>query len=178
MSMSAYQAASKSYAALDLETSINCASPHKLILMLYEGAIASLYRARVCMQESRIPEKGKEISRAISIIDEGLAACLDEEKGGDIAKNLASLYAYMSGRLMQANLENKLEFIDEVMKLLGDLRGAWEQIGHATGSAEASSTEVSLEAGSGIGVGIDLGVLPGQVNPVADSGSSVSYGKV
>jgi flagellar secretion chaperone FliS len=171
MSMSAYQAASKSYAALDLETSINSASPHKLILMLYEGAITSLYRARVCMEEKKIQEKGNEISRAISIINEGLASCLNEEQGGDIAKNLANLYEYMSNRLMQANIENKVEWVDEIIKLLGDLRGAWEEIGHTAGAQEALQEQANSAVEG----------LPASVNPVisADAtASSVSYGKV
>ncbi|MES2206819.1 MAG: flagellar export chaperone FliS [Pseudomonadota bacterium] len=172
MNMSAYKAASQSYASLDLETSINSASPHKLIVMLYEGAITSLLKAKALMEHKQIAQKGQEISRAISIIDEGLASCLNEEQGGDIAKNLAGLYEYMSRRLMQANLENNVEIIDEVIKLLSDLREAWEQIGTTLNPAQvaAATEEIALEA------------LPANFNGGGTSSpeatTPVSYGKV
>jgi len=168
MNMSAYQAASKSYAALDLETSINSASPHKLILMLYEGAISSLHKARIFMQEKQTAQKGQEISRAISIIDEGLASCLNEEQGGDIAKNLASLYEYMSFRLMQANIHNNVEWLDEIIKLLTDLRGAWEQIGALATTPPSTGQGLELEAMSPAGINTNQG---------AETPASVSYGK-
>lgn len=175
MNMSAYQAASKAYASVDLETSINSASPHKLILMLYEGAITSLHRAKALMQEKKIEEKGKEISRAISIIDEGLAACLNQDQGGDIAVNLASLYEYLSFRLLQANMHNNIEWVEEVMTLLNELKGAWEQIGDAAAmpAATTSPAEAANES-------LQLETMPTALNnnTNAESTVSVSYGKV
>ena len=85
----------------------------------------------VGMATSRVifAAKGSAISKAISIIDNGLRASLDKEAGGEIAANLDALYDYMSRRLLHANLKNDVTIIDEVHGLLADLRGAWVEIG-------------------------------------------------
>jgi flagellar protein FliS len=80
------------------------------------------------MQSGDIPAKGKSISKAIAIIDNGLRASLDKRIGGEIALNLDSLYEYMSRQLLLANLNNDEAKITEVQNLLRDLKGAWEAI--------------------------------------------------
>lgn len=127
------------YANVGVETGVMAASPHKLIVMLFEGALAALSSALVHMKARRIADKGKAISKAINIIDNGLRASLDKEVGGEIALNLDALYSYMSERLLQANLNNSPETIEEVMKLLGDLKGAWESIAPAPAAAAAAA---------------------------------------
>lgn len=127
------------YANVGVETGVMAASPHKLIVMLFEGALAALSSALVHMKARRIADKGKAISKAINIIDNGLRASLDKEVGGEIALNLDALYSYMSERLLQANLNNAPETIEEVMKLLGDLKGAWESIAPAPVAAVAAA---------------------------------------
>ena len=117
------------YAKVGLETAVISASPHKLIVMLYDGALAALKSAASHMAAGNIPEKGAAISKALDIINNGLRASLDKKAGGEIASNLDSLYAYMSHRLLSANLENKLSMLEEVQTLLADLRDAWTQIG-------------------------------------------------
>jgi flagellar secretion chaperone FliS len=117
------------YAKVGLETGIAAASPHKLITMLYDGAIVALINAGNHMKAGNIEGKGKAISHAIQIIDNGLKASLDKEVGGEIAKNLDALYEYMTARLLTANLQNQVEIVDEVRGLLTDLRDTWKQIG-------------------------------------------------
>ena len=117
------------YGNVGLETGVDSASPHKLIVMLFDGALAALAKAVHEMKAGNIPAKGKSISRAISIIDNGLRASLDKEVGGEIAISLESLYQYMSERLLQANLQNSTYIVEEISGLLNDLRGAWVQIG-------------------------------------------------
>jgi flagellar protein FliS len=97
--------------------------------MLFDGALAALAKAVHDMKAGNIPAKGKSISRAISIIDNGLRASLDKKGGGEIADSLESLYQYMSDRLLLANLKNSTDIVEEVSALLKDLRGAWVQIG-------------------------------------------------
>jgi flagellar protein FliS len=97
--------------------------------MLFDGALAALAKAVHEMKAGNVPAKGKSISRAISIIDNGLRASLDKEVGGEIAISLESLYQYMSDRLLQANLQNSTDIVEEISGLLKDLRGAWVQIG-------------------------------------------------
>lgn len=123
------------YAKVGLETGVSAASPHKLIVMLYDGALAAIATASAQMAAGNIQEKGKAISKAIQILDNGLRASLDREAGGEIAANLDALYEYMSGRLLQANLKNDPQALEEVRGLLADLRDTWNQIGGNTGAA-------------------------------------------
>ena len=62
------------------------------------------------------------------IIDSGLRAALDKKAGGEIAEGLDALYEYMGSRLLQANLKNQVDILEEVQRLLGELRGAWNAI--------------------------------------------------
>lgn len=116
------------YAKVGMETGVIAANPHKLIVMLFEGAQVALNSALHHMQAGHIPEKGKAITKAIMIIDNGLRASLDKTVGGQIAVNLDSLYEYMSNRLLVANLNNQPEVIQEVLALLHDIKSAWEEI--------------------------------------------------
>lgn len=117
------------YAKVGLETGVTSASPHKLIVMLYDGALAAIMTAITQMKAGNIEEKGKAISKAIQIVDNGLRASLDKGAGGEIAQNLDALYDYMSRRLLEANIKNQPEILEEVRGLLADLRDTWNQIG-------------------------------------------------
>lgn len=75
-----------------------------------------------------VAAKGEATTRAIRIIDEGLKAALDA-RAGDVARNLDALYDYMTRTLVNANMKNSDALYGEVEKLLGDLRGAWRDIG-------------------------------------------------
>jgi len=121
------------YANVGLETGIASASPHKLIIMLYDGALVALLGAKANIAANNIAAKGSAISKAITIIDNGLRASLDKDAGGEIAANLDALYDYMSRRLLHANIKNDVGIIDEVHRLLSDLRGAWLEIGDKVG---------------------------------------------
>ncbi|MGV7209058.1 flagellar export chaperone FliS [Oxalobacteraceae bacterium A2-2] len=116
------------YAKIGMETGVAAASPHKLIVMLFDGALQALNAALFGMRENNIPEKGKALSKAIMIIDSGLRASLDKKAGGEIAESLDALYEYMSGRLLTANLKNDPAIIEEVQRLLTELRDAWNAI--------------------------------------------------
>lgn len=116
------------YAKVGIETGVIAASPHKLIVMLYDGAIVALSNAAQHMKNGDIAAKGQSISKAIAIIENGLRASLDKKAGGEIAVSLDALYEYMNGRLLQANLKNEIEGLLEVQGLLKDLKSAWEAI--------------------------------------------------
>src|SRR5215831_8297247 len=118
----------KAYGQTSLENEVGAASPHKLIAMLYDGALKAIARARVHMAQNEIPEKCASITRALAIIDQGLAASVDEEAGGELARNLRSLYDFMVRRLVIANAKNDPEILDEVARLLGELASAWASI--------------------------------------------------
>lgn len=124
------------YSALEVETGVTSASPQRLVIMLYDGAIKSVFAAKAAILRGDTAGKGEALSKAIAIIDEGLRASLDQEAGGDIAANLASLYDYMASRLLYANLKNDQGSLDECARLLSELRGAWEQLEQRGRAAE------------------------------------------
>lgn len=130
------------YQRIGVETGVESADPHKLILMLFEGAQEALAKARIHIQNNEIAEKGQMISKAIMIIDHGLKASLDMNAGGDLAIKLQVLYDYMMHRLLVANIQNNLEIVNEVNKLLSELYGAWKKIG------EFTETESAIKAAS------------------------------
>ncbi|MGF6191167.1 flagellar export chaperone FliS [Serratia sp. 2723] len=119
----------QAYAQVSVESGVMGASPHQLIVMLFDGALSALLRARILMNQGNIAGKGLAISKAINIIDNGLKNGLNHEQGGEIADNLAALYDYMKRRLMQANLHNDIAALDEVSGLLENIADAWRQIG-------------------------------------------------
>lgn len=124
------------YAKVGVETGVAAASPHKLIVMLYDGALVSLSSAILHMKSGNIPEKGKAISKAILIIDSGLRSSLDMNAGGQIAQNLDALYEYMMTRLIEANLYNRVKNLEEIHNLLFDLKTTWESIAETTNVTE------------------------------------------
>lgn len=126
--MSKDEAAVSHYTQVGIETGVTDASPHSLILMLLEGAIISVNVAKMQMEQNNIGEKCTAISRALMIIDEGLRASLDKKSGGEIAENLDALYEYMGNRLIMANIHNQVEPLDEVARLLSEIKSAWEEI--------------------------------------------------
>ena len=106
---------------------IESASPHRLIQMLMEGALDKLAIAKGHMNQGNIAAKGEHISWAIAIID-GLKTSLDKSAGGEIAENLDALYEYMQQRLLQANVDNSVEMLDEVIKLILSIKDGWDNI--------------------------------------------------
>jgi len=142
------QKGANAYASVGLETGVAAASPHKLIVMLFDGALTSLAIALTEMRAKNIAAKGRAISKTIRIIEEGLRASLDKSAGGDIAGSLDSLYEFISRRLVQANLENKPEYIEEAQRLLGELRGAWLAIDPETAARQAHAVMLQDSAGA------------------------------
>lgn len=119
---------SQSYAKIGVETGVTAANPHKLILMLFDGALMALGTATYAMQQNLIAEKGQAISKAIDIIVNGLKLSLSSNDSSGLSEKLAALYDYMADRLLSANLKNDKKIIEEVSGLLRELRGAWEEI--------------------------------------------------
>ena len=98
------------YSKIGVETAVSEASPHQLIVLLFEGAREALILAKAAMESGDIPKKGIAISKAIDIIVNGLRAALNMEEGGDLSQNLSALYDYMSRRLLHANLKNDSKY--------------------------------------------------------------------
>lgn len=124
-----YSNPARAYARVEAETSVEAATPHQLIMMLYDGALMALRTAGVAMQNNDIPTKGLSISKAIDIILNGLKVSLDVKAGGELAERLDALYTYMAERLVYANANNSETALNEVISLLDGLRDAWRTIG-------------------------------------------------
>ncbi|HSQ05994.1 MAG TPA: flagellar export chaperone FliS [Burkholderiales bacterium] len=117
------------YAKVGVESGVSAASPHRLILMLLEGAMVAIGDAKRHLLQRNIAAKGMAISKAIMIIDDGLRVSVDLQHGGELAQNLYALYEYMSRRLLLASARNDIAIMDEVKRLLGEIKEAWESIG-------------------------------------------------
>lgn len=128
----------QAYAQIGVESAVMSASPHQLIVLLFDGALSAMVRARLFMQQGELAAKGEALSKAINIIDNGLKAGLDNEKGGELAENLSSLYDYMIRRLMQANLRNDVAAIEEIEGLLTNIADAWKQISPLNAARESA----------------------------------------
>ncbi|MGL5631681.1 MAG: flagellar export chaperone FliS [Azovibrio sp.] len=116
------------YAELSAESAVRSADPHRLILLLFEGAESALSIARFQAEENNVAGRGSNISKAIDIINNGLRASLDIQQGGELASRLSALYEYMVSRLLWANMKNDLQALQEVQTLLGEIHDAWKEI--------------------------------------------------
>jgi flagellar protein FliS len=113
--------------ALYKETSVSTASPTKLVVLLYEGAIRFLTRAAADIRKGDLVSKGESISRAVAIIQH-LQASLDTAKGENIARELEGLYAYALARVLEGSTNLNAGAIEEAIKVLSELLPAWEEI--------------------------------------------------
>ena len=117
------------YRQIGVETGVSSASPHHLVLMLYDGFLESVGRAQAAMAGGVIELKCAQITRAVRILEEGLIAGLDMVSGGEIALNLHNLYRYAVIQLTRSNLRNDPALLNEVERLIRPLRDAWAAIG-------------------------------------------------
>ena len=122
--------AARNYSNVNVTTGVMSANPHGLVVMLFEGALIAVATARMYMGMHQTPEKAKAISKAVSIIQDGLMASLDRDSGGELADRLFSLYEYMVTRLIEANMHNLQEPLEETGRLLTELSDAWKSIGN------------------------------------------------
>jgi flagellar protein FliS len=106
---------------------VAAADPHQLIVMLLDGALERIAGARGAIEHNSPETRNRLLHRTVAIIDE-LRGSLNLAAGGEIAANMADLYDYSSRLLMRANLENRIELLDEVSHLLREIRSAWIQI--------------------------------------------------
>ncbi|HBJ46497.1 MAG TPA: flagellar export chaperone FliS [Deltaproteobacteria bacterium] len=109
------------------KASVNTLDQTKLIIMLYDGAIKNASFAVEHMKSGQIEKVHDCLIKTKNIVTE-LMATLNMDRGGDIAKNLQSLYSYMFSQLIEANMNKKTEPVVIVIDLLKELRAAWTQI--------------------------------------------------
>jgi flagellar protein FliS len=126
--MNSYSAV-QNYASVKVHSGVETASPHRLIQMLFEGALERIAQAKGAMTQNQIARKGELIGKAIAIVG-GLRGSLNDKEGGALTANLDGLYDYVIRRLSQANYENNVEHLDECGRLLGEIKTAWDAIGN------------------------------------------------
>lgn len=139
-----YQSVVNSYQQAQFFTT----NPLKLVLMCYEGAIASLKLARESYLAGRFEVKGKALQRCMDIIHE-LNASLDLGKGGECAVNLRSLYAYMTQALTEADVKRDIEAMDRVVTMLEELESAWKAAATPAGDARVNAPRPEICKGAG-----------------------------
>jgi flagellar secretion chaperone FliS len=112
------------YQSVAVHGGVAASDPHRLIVMLMDGALERIAAARGALENGSQEAKARLIQRAVAIIDE-LRASLNFEAGGEIAANLGALYDYCGRQLIKANMENRSEPLGEVANLLHEVRSAW-----------------------------------------------------
>ena len=131
--------AASAYRQVGVQSAADGASPHMLIKMLFDGLVQSLNAARGALQRGDIAGKGRQIGKAVRILEEGLEGGLNPAQGGDIAGNLGVLYDYCVGRLTLANVRNDAALVEEVVRLIAPVAQGWSEIAAGTGTGSTAS---------------------------------------
>jgi flagellar protein FliS len=144
------------------EVEIRTASPQQLVVILYDGAIQNLQEAKEHLNRGNIEGRGRTLNRALAIISE-LQASLNFAGGGELARALESLYAYMNRRIFAASFGQTTEPLSEVISLLVTLRSAWAEIAQQ-GAAAVVAPGASVSEQALLKTGTGTSCEPGAVN--------------
>lgn len=132
------QRASNMYNRVGVETDVLQASPHRLVQLLLDGANDAMTQGLGAIHARNVEVKGRALSKAVRILDEGLKAALNIDSG-KLALDLRDLYAYMSMRLTYANLHSDVAAIEECLRLMQPIREAWASIAPALNEQRAAA---------------------------------------
>lgn len=105
---------------------ITTATPEKLMIMLFDGAVQFLQKAKIAIDEKNLQERANNIESARKIIRE-LMRTIDLENGNDVAKSLFKLYNKMAMKLIKANVSRNQNLIDEVIEDLSNIRWGFQK---------------------------------------------------
>jgi flagellar secretion chaperone FliS len=120
---------------------VTTATPGQLVAMLYQGALAAVYRAEQTLRAGdavRVESVHHDLVKAQDILAE-LSLSLDHAAGGEIAANLAALYDFCTDRLVRANLTKDPELLPAVSRILGELATTWDEVMRQTAPAMAAA---------------------------------------
>ncbi len=109
------------------KSSAEQASPYQLVALLFQKLLGNIATAKGAISQNNFDKKGTELSNAIAIIGV-LEGSLDFEKGGEISRNLASLYTFCSEQLLIASTDNNIEKLDEIIQILLPIKAGWDSI--------------------------------------------------
>lgn len=116
------------YTTDSLDSQIAGATPHQLIVLLYDGAINAMRRAEIYFHSDNVARRGEMISRAINIVDNGLRASLNHDIGGKIAADLERLYEYISRSLLEVNLSKSGDNLPHLILLMTEMAETWKAV--------------------------------------------------
>ena len=117
----------QSYRKVSVESDLSVASPHRVIQMLFAGALERLAQAKCAIEQGDIAKRGLFMGKAIGIVS-GLNSSLNMDAEGDVASNLTRLYDFMLRRMSEANINNDAQAIDEVVVILKTIKEGWDAI--------------------------------------------------
>lgn len=129
--------AASAYKRVNVETGVDSATPHQLVVMLFDALQQYLLAASGAMERGDVAVKCQKMGAAIRVLEEGLRGALNMEQGGEIAKNLDAVYAYCTQRLTMANLKNDQSGITEVMGIIAPIASGWKQMNGQTQAAQS-----------------------------------------
>lgn len=124
------------------KTTVETASNEKILIMLYDGAIQFLNKAKIALEEKNWEQSHNNLMGAQRILQEFINT-IDTEPNPELAQNLINLYEYFISRLIHANIKHEIAPIDEVLKFLKELKNTWEQ---AIVIAQKERVELSQKA--------------------------------
>lgn len=125
--MNAYARAAQNYSSMKVQSSVEDASPHRLIQMLFEGALERIAQAKGAMQQGRHSQRAELVRKAVNIVM-ALQGSLNDNEGGQLTADLDALYDYIVRTLLAANMHSDEAKLDECGRLLGELKSAWDGI--------------------------------------------------
>lgn len=122
------------------KSAVTTASPLQLVIMLYDGALRFIDSATEALEQGDRFKQNHASQKAQKIITE-LMACLDMQRGGDVAQNLFALYTFVYNRLVEANLEDRPEYYGQAAKVLSDLKVSWVHLESAQRQGQSPTPE-------------------------------------
>ncbi|BDX07798.1 flagellar export chaperone FliS [Planctobacterium marinum] len=117
----------QAYKKGSLKQDLSTADPHKITLMLMQGALEKMAMAKGSIERKEFESKALHLSKATSILV-NLRDTIDLEMKSEVGENLYALYDYMVRRLTDANIQNSLKIMDEVINLMLPIKNAWAEI--------------------------------------------------
>jgi len=127
-----YEEAYGGYHAVNLDTQTSRASPVELVLLLTDGLLDELARARAHIVARRFEAKAASIDKCVEIIN-GLSSSLDFDNGGETVANLARIYDFCAQHLNGAGIKMDPAMVDEVLRILNTIRQGWKGVQERNG---------------------------------------------
>lgn len=109
------------------KNAVTGATPLQLVVMLYDGALRFMNSARTAMASRNLEEQNAQLQKAQRIVTE-LMSCLDMQQGKEIAQNLFAIYSYVYNLLVQANIEDRIDLVDQSFEIMAQLRESWAEL--------------------------------------------------